>query len=135
MKKIADIYMENSRLDKAGEWFRKATMTVQDAEPHTVKAKIYETQGHYFLKTKQFLEALDSFHKAKDTFDKTGYPLGYDNISPMIQKLKRRQKSKLNWYFGYCPILESIMIDVLSGQVFAEKAGLNLFYYPLLYQN
>ena len=29
----------------------------------------------------------------KATFDKIGYPLGYDNISPMIQRLKRQQKS------------------------------------------
>lgn len=96
MKKIGDFYLENSKLDKAGEWFSKATMTVQDAEPHNVKAKIYEKQGHYFLKTEQIFEALDSFQKAKDTFDKVGYPLGYDNISPMIQKLKRVQKNKLH---------------------------------------
>ena len=96
MKKIGDFHLENSRLDKAGEWFSKATMIVQDAEPHVVKAKIYEIQGHYFLKTEQILEALDSFQKSKDTYDKIGYPLGYDNISPMIQKLKRHQKSKLN---------------------------------------
>ena len=96
MKKIGDFHLESSRLDKAGEWFSKATMTVQNTEPHIVKAKIYETQGRYFLKTEQIFEALDSFQKAKDTFDEIGYPLGYDNISPMIQKLKRLQKSKLN---------------------------------------
>jgi len=96
MKKIGDFHLENSRLDKAGEWFSKATMIVKDAEPHIVKAKIYEAQGHYFLKTEQIFEALDSFQKAKDTFNKTGYPLGYDNISPMIQKLKRYQKNTLN---------------------------------------
>ena len=96
MQKIGDFHLESSRLDKAGEWFNKASMTVQDTEPHIVKAKIYETQGHYFLKTEQIFEALGSFQKAKDTFDKVGYPLGYDNISPMIQKLKRGQKNKLH---------------------------------------
>jgi len=95
MKKIADFYMENSRLDKAEEWFSKATMVVKDAEPHIVKAKIYETRGHYFIKTKQIVKALDSFQKAKDTYDEIGYPLGYDNISPMVQKLKQQQRNKL----------------------------------------
>ena len=96
MKKMGDFHLESFRLDKAGEWFSKATMIVQDAEPHIVKAKIYEAQGHYFLKTEQFFEALGSFQQAKDTFNNIGYPLGYDNITPMIQKLKRRQKNKLS---------------------------------------
>lgn len=95
MKRIGDLHMEYSRWAKAGEWFGKAASAVQDAEPHIVKAKIYETQGHYFLKTEQISEALDSFQKARTAFGKTGYPLGYDHISPMIQKLKRRQKNKL----------------------------------------
>lgn len=93
MKKIGDFYMERSRLDKAGEWFGKAVMTVRDAEPHIVVAKIYETQGHYFLKNEQISKALESFQQAKGILDKIGYPLGYDNISPMIQRLKRRQSS------------------------------------------
>ena len=93
MKKIGDFYMERSRLDKAGEWFGKAVMTVRDAEPHIVAAKIYETQGHYFLKNEQISKALESFQQAKGILDKIGYPLGYDNISPMIQRLKRRQSS------------------------------------------
>ncbi len=96
MKRIGDLHMERARLDKAGEWFGKATLAVQDAEPHIVKAKIYESQGHYFLKTEQVPKALIAFQKAKETFDKIGNPLGYDNISPMIQKLKHRQKSELN---------------------------------------
>ena len=85
--------MEHSEFDKAGEWFGKAVTIVRDAKPHVVKAKIYETQGHYFLKTEQISKALESFQQAKVTFDKIGYPLGYDNISPMIQRLKRQQKS------------------------------------------
>ena len=95
MKRMGDFHMESLRLDKAGKWFKKATITVQGVEPHVVKAKIYETQGRYFIKTKRIREALDSFQKAKDTYDNTGYPLGYDNISPMIQKLKRSQKNEL----------------------------------------
>ena len=93
MKKIGDFYMERSRLDKAGEWFGKAVTIVRDAKPHVVKAKIYETQGHYFLKTEQISKALEVFQQAKSDFDKVGYPLGYDNISPMIQKLKRQLKN------------------------------------------
>ena len=93
MKKIGDFYMERSRLDKAGEWFGKAVMTVREVEPHIVAAKIYETQGHYFLKSEQISKALESFQQAKGILDKIGYPLGYDNISPMIQRLKRRQSS------------------------------------------
>ena len=95
MKMIGDFYMKRSQLDKAGEWFSKAILAVQGAKPHIVKAKIYETQGHYFIKNEQVLDALASFQKAKDTYDKIGYPLGYDNISPMIQKLERQQKKKL----------------------------------------
>ena len=93
MKKIGEFYMEHSDFDKAGEWFGKAVMKVRDAKPHVVKAKIYEAQGHYFLKTEQVSKALESFQQAKVTFDKIGYPLGYDNISPMIQRLKRQQKN------------------------------------------
>ena len=93
MKKIGEFYMERSDFDKAGEWFGKAVMKVRDAKPHVVKAKIYEAQGHYFLKTKRISKALGSFQQAKATFDKIGYPLGYDNISPMIQRLKRQQRS------------------------------------------
>lgn len=92
MKKMGDFYMENSQLDKAGEWFSKATMQVKNTKPHVVKAKIYETQGHYFIKKEQIYNALDAFQKAKETYDKIGFPLGYDNISPMIQKLKRNNK-------------------------------------------
>ena len=92
MKKIAEFYMDYSELDKAGEWFGKAVMQVRDAKPHIAKAKIYEIQGHYFLKTEQFSRALEAFLQAKATFDKAGYPLGYDNISPMIHRLKRQQK-------------------------------------------
>ena len=92
MKKIAEFYMDYSELDKAGEWFGKAVMEVKDAKPHIVKAKIFETQGHYFLKTEQISKALEAFQQAKSDFDKVGYPLGYDNISPMIQKLKREQR-------------------------------------------
>ena len=92
MKKIGEFYMELSDFDKAGEWFGKAVMQVRDAKPHIAKAKIYEIQGHYFLKTEQFSRALEAFLQAKATFDKAGYPLGYDNISPMIHRLKRQQK-------------------------------------------
>jgi len=94
MKRMGDFYMKLSKLDKAGEWFYKAAMKVRDAKPHIVKAKIYETQGHYFLKSEQVPKALESFQQAKDVLDEIGYPLGYDNISPMIQKLKRQQKKK-----------------------------------------
>ena len=93
MKKMGEFYMGRSELNKASEWFSKAVMKVRDAKPHVVKAKIYEAQGHYFLKTEQVSKALGSFQQAKATFDKIGYPLGYDNISPMIQRLKRQQKS------------------------------------------
>ena len=93
MKKIAEFHMDYSELDKAGEWFGKAVTIVRDAKPHVVKAKIFETQGHYFLKIEQISKALESFQQAKVTFDKIGYPLGYDNISPMIQKLKRQLKN------------------------------------------
>ena len=93
MKKIGEFYMELSDFDKAGEWFGKAVMQVRDAKPHIAKAKIYEIQGHYFLKTEQFSRALEAFLQAKATFDKAGYPLGYDNISPMIHRLKRQQKN------------------------------------------
>ncbi len=96
MKRIGELHMKEARMDKAGEWFQKAAMVVQDAQPHIVKAKIYETQGHYFKKTEQISEALKSFQKAKDTFDRIGYPLGYDNISPMIDSLKNKQKTELN---------------------------------------
>jgi len=92
MKKMGEFYMELSDFDKAGEWFGKAVMQVRDAKPHIAKAKIYEIQGHYFLKTEQFSRALEAFLQAKATFDKAGYPLGYDNISPMIHRLKRQQK-------------------------------------------
>lgn len=92
MKKIGEFYMERSDFEKAGEWFGKAVMQVRDAKPHIAKAKIYEIQGHYFLKTEQFSRALEAFLQAKATFDKAGYPLGYDNISPMIHRLKRQQK-------------------------------------------
>jgi len=92
MKKIGEFYMERSDFDKAGEWFGKAVMQVRDAKPHIAKAKIYEIQGHYFLKTEQFSRALEAFLQAKATFDKAGYPLGYDNISPMIHRIKRQQK-------------------------------------------
>ncbi len=92
MKKIGEFYMELSDFDKAGEWFGKAVMQVRDAKPHIAKAKIYEIQGHYFLKTEQISRALEAFLQAKATFDKAGYPLGYDNISPMIHRLKRQQK-------------------------------------------
>jgi len=92
MKKIGEFYMELSDFEKAGEWFGKAVMQVRDAKPHIAKAKIYEIQGHYFLKTEQFSRALEAFLQAKATFDKAGYPLGYDNISPMIHRLKRQQK-------------------------------------------
>ena len=47
-------------------------MKVQDAEPHTDKTKIYETRGHYFLKTKQASKALESFQLAKSIFDQIG---------------------------------------------------------------
>ena len=93
MKKMGEFYMGRSKLNKASEWFSKAVMKVRDAKPHVVKAKIYEAQGHYFLKTEQVSKALGSFQQAKATFDKIGYPLGYDNISPMIQRLKRQQKN------------------------------------------
>ena len=93
IKKIAELYMDYSELDKAGEWFGKAVMEVKDANPHIVKAKIFEIQGHYFLKTEQISKALEAFQQAKSDFDKVGYPLGYDNISPMIQKLKRQLKN------------------------------------------
>ena len=93
MKKIGDLYMELSQLDKAGEWFAKAATKVREAEPHVIKAKIYEAQGHYFLKIEKTSEALKSFQQAKDILDKIGYPLGYDNISPIIEKLKRQQKN------------------------------------------
>ena len=93
MKKIGEFYMEHSEFDKAGEWFGKAVTIVRDAKPHVVKAKIYETQGHYFLKTEQISKALEAFQQARSDFDKVGYPLGYDNISPMIQKLKRQLKN------------------------------------------
>ena len=92
MKKIGEFYMELSDFDKAGAWSGKAVMQVRDAKPHIAKAKIYEIQGHYFLKTEQFSRALEAFLQAKATFDKAGYPLGYDNISPMIHRLKRQQK-------------------------------------------
>ena len=92
MKKIGEFYMERSDFEKAGEWFGKAVIQVRDAKPHIAKAKIYEIQGHYFLKTEQFSRALEAFLQAKATFDKAGYPLGYDNISPMIHRLKRQQK-------------------------------------------
>jgi len=92
MKKIGEFYMERFQFNQAGEWFGKAVMKVRDSKPHVVKAKIYEAQGHYFLKTEQISKALESFEHAKATFDETGYPLGYDNISPMIQRLKRQQK-------------------------------------------
>jgi tetratricopeptide (TPR) repeat protein len=92
MKKMGELYMERSDFDKAGEWLGKAVRKVQDTKPHIVKAKIYEIQGHYFLKTEQFSRALEAFLQAKATFDKAGYPLGYDNISPMIHRLKRQQK-------------------------------------------
>jgi len=92
MKKIGEFYMERSNLDEAGKWFGMAVTKVKDAKPNAIKAKIYETQGHYFLRREQVSSALGAFQKAKATFDKTGYPLGYDNISPMIQKLKRQQK-------------------------------------------
>ena len=92
MKKIGEFYMELSDFDKAGEWFGKAVMQVRDAKPHIAKAKIYEIQAHYFLKTEQVSMALEAFLQAKATFDKVGYPLGYDNISPMIHRLKRQQK-------------------------------------------
>ena len=94
MKRMGDFYMKLSQLDKAGEWFYKAAMKVRDAKPHIVKAKIYETQGHYFLKSEQAPKALESFQQAKDVLDEIGYPLGYDNISPMIQKLKHQHKKK-----------------------------------------
>ncbi len=93
MKKIGEFYMERSELDKAGKWFGMAVTKVKDAKPNVIKAKIYEIQGHYFLKKEQISNALGAFQKAKTTFDKIGYPLGYDNISPMIQKLKRQQKN------------------------------------------
>ena len=92
MKKIGEFYMKRSNLDEAGKWFGMAVTKVKDAKPNAIKAKIYETQGHYFLRREQVSSALGAFQKAKATFDKTGYPLGYDNISPMIQKLKRQQK-------------------------------------------
>jgi len=93
MKKIGEFYMERSELDEAGKWFGKAVMAVRGTEPHTAKAKIYEAQGHYFLKTEQISKALGAFQQTKANFDEIGYPLGYDNISPMIQKLKRQQKN------------------------------------------
>ena len=92
MKKMGEFYMERSDFDKAGEWLGKAVRQVQGTKPHIGKAKIYEIQGHYFLKTEQVSRALEAFLQAKATFDKTGYPLGYDNISPMIHRLKRQQK-------------------------------------------
>ena len=76
MKKIGEFYMERSEFDKAGEWLGKAVMQVQGTEPHIVKAKIYETLGHYFLKTGQVSMALEAFLQVKATFDKIGYPLG-----------------------------------------------------------
>ena len=93
MKKMGEFYMELSELDEAGKWFGKAVMAVRDTKPHVAKAKIYEAQGHYFLKTEQISKALGAFQQAKANFDKIGYPLGYDNISPMIKKLKRQQKN------------------------------------------
>ena len=95
MKKMGEFYMQLSRLAEAGKWFNKATAAVQDSDPHVVKAKIYEAQGHYLIKTKRIREAIGSFEKAKNTYDKIGYPLGYDNISPMIQKLESLKKNKL----------------------------------------
>jgi tetratricopeptide (TPR) repeat protein len=92
MKKIGEFYMERSDFDKADEWLGKAVRKVQDTKSHIDKAKIYEIQGHYFLKTEQVSRALEAFLRAKATFDKTGYPLGYDNISLMIHRLKRQQK-------------------------------------------
>ena len=93
MKKMGEFYMERSELDEAAKWFGKAVMAVRDTKPHVAKAKIYEAQGHCFLKTEQISKALGAFQQAKATFDKIGYPLGYDNISPMIQKLQRQQKN------------------------------------------
>ena len=93
MKKIGEFYMERLDFDKAGEWLGKAVRKVRGTKPHIVKAKIYETQGHYFLKTEQISRALEAFLQAKATFDKAGYPLGYDNISPMIHRLKQQQKN------------------------------------------
>jgi len=95
MKKMGELYMEYSEFGKAGEWFGKAIVKVRDAKPHIDKAKIYEAQGHYFLKMEQIYKALGSFEEAKATFDEIGYPLGYDNISPMIQRLKRQQKNNV----------------------------------------
>ena len=46
-----------------------AAMKVWDAELHIDKAKIYETRGHYFLKTKQASKALESFQLVKSIFD------------------------------------------------------------------
>ena len=94
MKKMGEFYMERSELDEAAKWFGRAVMAVRDTKPHVAKAKIYEAQGHCFIKTEQISKALGAFQQAKYNFDKTGYPLGYDNISPMIKKLKRQQKSK-----------------------------------------
>ena len=91
MKKIGEFHMERSEFNKAGEWFKKAVAKIKETKPNLVKAKIYETQGRYFLEIEKTSMALEAFQKAKSTFDKIGYPLGYDNISPMIQKLKRQR--------------------------------------------
>ena len=91
MKKIGEFHMERSEFNKAGQWFEKAVAKIKETKPNLVKAKIYEIQGRYFLEVKKFSMALGSFRKAKSTFDQIGYPLGYDNISPMIQKLKQQQ--------------------------------------------
>ena len=44
-------------------------MQAQGAEPHVDKAKIYETRGHYFIKTKLASKALECFQLAKSIFD------------------------------------------------------------------
>ena len=46
-----------------------AAMRVWDAEPHIDNVKIYETRGHYFLKTKKSSKALESFQLVKSIFD------------------------------------------------------------------
>ena len=100
MKSIADFYRYRLRLDEVEGWYDKAAAVVQDLEPHIVKAKIYETRGHYFLDAERFSEAIDSFKKAQKTFANLGYPPGYDRMAQIIKRLERNSLS-LKGQSGY----------------------------------
>ncbi|MCH8158053.1 MAG: hypothetical protein IID18_09960 [Nitrospinae bacterium] len=93
MESLADFYRERSQFDDAGTWYGKAATVVQGLESHIVKAKIYETQGHYFWDTEQIPEAIDAFKKAQSTFADLGFPLGYDHMAQIITRLKRHERS------------------------------------------